>query len=317
MALIVEIVSRSGRVLERHVVAGHSATIGRAYDNDIIVSDPYMEPNHARVYRRGDVLGVIPIDPDGRIVQGRRLRRESFEVESGGSATFGRTRVRLVSPDHPVGPSVALGFVDELFARLSRPVPVALGVLAFIGLAALNGRLNSIATIKVTAFVVGMAEPLVVVLVLATFWAIVGRIFRHEPRFFHHAWAALMYLSFLILTTWIVRWVTFNTNSLELNWWLHSIRLALGFFLLLSLNLRFAVQLSDWVRRGFAGGLALLWIVYVVLTDYVGAPDFQANPAFAKEMLPEAVLFRSGVEIDQYVDTAQFVFEFDEAAGDR
>jgi len=47
MDIIIELISRSRRVIERHHYAGPSVAIGRAYDNDLIISDPHLSPHHA------------------------------------------------------------------------------------------------------------------------------------------------------------------------------------------------------------------------------------------------------------------------------
>jgi pSer/pThr/pTyr-binding forkhead associated (FHA) protein len=47
----VEILSRHRDVVNRVRIAGEEATIGRGYDNDVIVDDPYVAARHLRVSR--------------------------------------------------------------------------------------------------------------------------------------------------------------------------------------------------------------------------------------------------------------------------
>ena len=54
----VEILSRHRDVAARFRVAGPDVHIGRGYDNDVIVDDPYVAARHVRVFR----------DDDGRLV---------------------------------------------------------------------------------------------------------------------------------------------------------------------------------------------------------------------------------------------------------
>ncbi len=43
---VIELLGRSGLLLQRLPYHGNTIKIGRAYDNDIIVSDPYVCPHH-------------------------------------------------------------------------------------------------------------------------------------------------------------------------------------------------------------------------------------------------------------------------------
>ena len=47
----VEILSRHHDVLERHRCTGPEIRIGRGYDNDVVLDDPYVAPRHLRVFR--------------------------------------------------------------------------------------------------------------------------------------------------------------------------------------------------------------------------------------------------------------------------
>ena len=48
MALIVEVLGRHGEVRLRRPGGDGSLTIGRGYDNDIVLDDPYADVHHAR-----------------------------------------------------------------------------------------------------------------------------------------------------------------------------------------------------------------------------------------------------------------------------
>jgi hypothetical protein len=53
----VEILSRHRDVAARVRVMGDEASIGRGYDNDVIVDDPYVAAHHLRVFR--DAAGKL------------------------------------------------------------------------------------------------------------------------------------------------------------------------------------------------------------------------------------------------------------------
>jgi hypothetical protein len=63
--IFVEVLGRAGDVVARHVLARVPATIGRAYDNDVILDDAYVSPRHARL-ERAESGALVLVDLDSR-----------------------------------------------------------------------------------------------------------------------------------------------------------------------------------------------------------------------------------------------------------
>jgi pSer/pThr/pTyr-binding forkhead associated (FHA) protein len=105
----VEILSRHRDVVARHRCDGAEVRIGRGYDNDVIVDDPYVAPHHLRVFR----------DEDGRLVAedlgsanglytGDGERREKrIAIDGDRPLRIGRTQLRIRESSHVVAPERA------------------------------------------------------------------------------------------------------------------------------------------------------------------------------------------------------------------
>ena len=322
MAFVVEVVSRSGRVLERHRFSGTRATVGRGYGNALILSDPYVEASHLELCCTDDHVSVRPLGPGALTHVGRTAVTEFMEIESGDVVTAGRTRLRVLSPNHPIEPALALHYLDELFAWLAEPLHFAVGLIVYLGVAVAQSYFTTYSQVEVTGYLVDLLQPLFLYGAVAAVWALLSRIFRHEPRFFYHCWAVLIFLTLSLGIEWLVRIVTYNTSNLVLQSWLSTVLDAGALLLLIALNLRFAFQLSDTRRRLFAGGATLVIAGFGVLTDVDSTPEFSRNPEYAGGMLPEGLRFRAGVAVDHSLDEAQPVFDFEaefeaEAAEER
>ena len=50
----IEILGRHRDVVARYRGDGAEVRIGRGYDNDVVIDDPYVAPHHLRVYRGDD-----------------------------------------------------------------------------------------------------------------------------------------------------------------------------------------------------------------------------------------------------------------------
>ena len=55
--ILVELLDRAGSVIARHRFDQLPVRLGRAYDNDVIVDDPFVAPSHVQIERRED--GVL------------------------------------------------------------------------------------------------------------------------------------------------------------------------------------------------------------------------------------------------------------------
>jgi hypothetical protein len=175
----VEVLSRHRDVVARYRCAGPVVTIGRAYDNDVVVDDPYVAPRHIRIVR----------DPAGRLVA------EHLGSTNGLYAGHGRERQERIVLDgiHPIRIGHTLLQVRDAYYKVapervahapgrSWPVLVALGV-AIIGLEVLSSWQHDTGEFKFSRYL-GPLEFLAVVLgAWVTAWAILTRIFSGHAHF--------------------------------------------------------------------------------------------------------------------------------------
>jgi len=106
-ALILEI---STRGLHRYeTLEGEVTTVGRALDNDIILSDPTVAPHHLQIRHGADgsveLVNLAEVNPtriDGNVINAQTIGQLPVELE------FGRVRARLQARSEPVAPTRAL-----------------------------------------------------------------------------------------------------------------------------------------------------------------------------------------------------------------
>jgi hypothetical protein len=185
----VEILGRHREVVARQRCDGPEVRIGRAYDNDVVLDDPFVAPRHLRVFR----------DEDGRLVAEDAGSAGGVFVDGGGrearavvdgdrALRLGRTLVRIRDAGHPVAPE-----------RIDRPVPrawprAAVLAAAVSGLELLSAWLSETAEFKATHYVLPLAALAALVLAWTTGWAILCRIFSGQARFERHLAIALVAL---------------------------------------------------------------------------------------------------------------------------
>ena len=182
----VEILGRHRDVVARHRCDGPEVRIGRGYDNDVVVDDPYVAPRHLRIFRGDD--GALVAEDLGsrnglRAEDGRALPRVA--VDGDRPLRIGRTLLRIREADHAVAP-------ERVAPPVARMWPRALGLAtAVFALELLTVWLNQTAEPKLSRQVLVLVAIAAVVLVWTTGWALLNRIFAGHARFERHLVIAL------------------------------------------------------------------------------------------------------------------------------
>ncbi len=145
MELVFETVNRSGGGLERHRAVSDSFSIGRAFDNDIILSDETVIPHHAtlRINDAGQVV-IVDLDSLNGIRCGRANQVETAHLlRSGEVYSFGRAKVRIYNLDHPMEPTVLIGGTDSVTNALGSTVLLSIVLAIAFAFAAIQQWLNT------------------------------------------------------------------------------------------------------------------------------------------------------------------------------
>lgn len=119
----VEILSRHRDIAARFRIAGPEARIGRGYDNDVIVDDPYVAAQHLRVFRNetGQLIAEDMGSANGMFLDGGTNRLARIIVDGTHPIRIGQTFLRVRELRHAVE--------RERVARPElRTLPIALAV---------------------------------------------------------------------------------------------------------------------------------------------------------------------------------------------
>jgi hypothetical protein len=320
MAFIVELTSRSGRLLERHRVAEERFTVGRGFDNHIIVADPYVDVHHCVVEaREGEAAWrVIPVAGATPVhVNGRRLDGPDAALESGGTVVLGRTHLRVYSPDHPVEPVQVFDRIEQFFASLATPQGIFWSVVVFMLVVVGDLHFRSWSALEFAAVLQEVVGTAGMTLGWAAFWAVVARISRGEPRFFHHWLVAAIAGGLGIAGSFLIDVIAFNMASLDAREFLSRLLTGLCLAFALTLNLRFSIRQGTIARHAWAQGIAWAFVGYGILSWMQWDAFFAGAPEYDGTVLPEFWRVTSAVSADTFVEEGAGLFEFpDEEAED-
>lgn len=134
MAVIIEQLGTTNNVLERQRFDATRVSLGRGFDNDVILTDEHVDAHHARVQvdEEGG-LWLEDLDSVNGIRRPRHKQRlERTRIRSGEVFLVGRSRVRVYDSDHSVAPAVRIRLTEVFLLWLGKPQVALLLAALFV-----------------------------------------------------------------------------------------------------------------------------------------------------------------------------------------
>jgi hypothetical protein len=192
----IELLSRHGDVASRSRGDGDEARIGRAFDNDVIVDDPYVAPHHARVARGED--GQLVVEDLGTLngLYAEHGAHRVARLTLGGAPgiRIGRTVIRIHDASRPVDPEKLLT-PPRAHARWA--AGLAAGLAAVLLLVQWLGTTTQASANALLLPIIGLATGIAV---WSALWAVQSRLFLGQARYALHLRIALT--ACLALVAW-------------------------------------------------------------------------------------------------------------------
>jgi hypothetical protein len=177
-----EVLSRHRDVVARERVTAAAITVGRAFDNDVVLDDPYVAAHHLRIVRGADGrwnaedLG----SRNGVYVEGTAQRRDRVALERTTALRIGHTVLRLRSSAEAVAPELPL-------VGHRSPWPLALAAIALVFALGLVGLwLNETGESKLVRYLTPALTVVAIIAVWTTLWSVLSRVFSGHARFGLH-----------------------------------------------------------------------------------------------------------------------------------
>lgn len=259
--MIVEVLDRRG-VRQRVRLRAFPATIGRGLDNDVILDDRYADPRHALLEwdGSGTLLLVDQGTVNGTFDAGSGQRIARYPVRPGAEFRLGRTTIRVLDETQPVPPALVdappsggLGLSDAPYTALA--IAAGTGVLV-----AVNEYLGKTSRVTPAGMAGDSLMMLLVVVVWAGTWALVGRVTQQRFRFLEHFAIACLALTGFIVSSGAFEYASFFFPG-GFGWDVLAGTLALAIAVLtLAAHLARVSGMAQWPRLlwslGVIGGLA-------------------------------------------------------------
>lgn len=310
MAIIVEQISRGKKLISRHKFNTEQVTIGRSYQNDIILSDPHVCPEHISLTRDQDQWRVQDLDSiNGSFINDDKQAADQHILHSGDIIKLGKSHIRILFPDHPVAPSLLFSPFDSLIEFFRQPWMIGANVLFFGFVIGFMFYLTQPTDANYYQYIV---RGLITTFGFAL-WPLLISLISHLTKHDARVWSQIGVSFALFNAFWFIDMfqatVSFNVSS---NWHAIAPFLALlpiaTIFALFWLNNYIGFHFSRVKRFVIASGLTLLVAGGVTLVSYSQKPDFSFNPSYDATLLMPTFRFAQPSTVDKFVQDASKLF---------
>jgi Inner membrane component of T3SS, cytoplasmic domain len=281
----VEVLSRHRDVASRHRCAGAEIRVGRGYDNDVIVDDPYVAVQHLRLFRddAGRIVAEDIGSANGLFLDRGKERLQRVVVDGERPIRIGHTFLRIRAAGY-AAPRERL--VDRR-RRVWSIAGIALLALAALGVEAMAFWLAETGEPRVSTYL----QPLLILaaetLLWSGAWAIATRIFSDRARFERNlligiagSFALLLYGEFAEFAAFALSWRGPIAYEYAATW---SILGVVAF-----LSLRTVTPTRLWLK----GGIVLALIVLGIGTESVYLVEARGDfgqQSYLRRLLPPAL----------------------------
>jgi hypothetical protein len=150
--------------------------IGRGYDNDVVVDDPYVAPRHMRVFRdeAGRLIAEDAGSRNGLFLDRDKTPAQRLAIDGERPIRIGHTYLRIRQSNHVVPPERA-----REPARHVLPIILA---IALIGLEALSTWLSETGEPRASNYLLPLLTVVGMVAGWVSCWALLSRIFSGAAR---------------------------------------------------------------------------------------------------------------------------------------
>jgi len=185
---VIDLIDRDGQVRQTITVRRWPLRIGRALDNDVVLSDPHVAAHHLSIAETDDGLALIVGDTVNGVTVGHRLLRrgERAALSAKGEAieiVAGRHHLRLRLPGHTLAPELAMAALTPLARRLASSIAAA---AVLIGAVVFSTYLSTDPDGLARAIGNTLLSACVGAALWCGFWAMLSKVFTRHARFGWH-----------------------------------------------------------------------------------------------------------------------------------
>jgi hypothetical protein len=297
--LVVQTGIKHGRVAEITRSEQGRLTIGRGFDNTIVLTDPYVAPRQLDFKCNQGRWSVDVLDETNPVLlNGTEVRGKGIPIDSGDRLTVGRTRLRVFSSDHQIEATHKLFWNSKLHADR---VGILTALFALLVVSLLDGFFEYVqAAITSETKEYGFSALMlsVVIIVWASVWSLIGRLLRHQPHFSMQLFTTSIVLGLLIFLNPLITYLDYGSSSAMVGEYAAYGVAFVILSLLLKFNLFYATNVKHNTLSAVIVSAMVVMLAYTVV--FIQQDSFSTTPAYSATVKAPFAKVRGDHAVDDF-----------------
>ena len=289
--LVIEVHHGARHDTQFHRVESFPFTIGRAYDNDLILVDDTISPHHLQIEASEESGYQVRnlSKENGTWCGNRQLGPEAEPLRPPVALSLGRTHLRILSTDTAVAPTRTFPHTSWL-TRWASDLRVAIGLLTVYLMLSIYFALERQALwFNWQEVLVNQLLEIVLPLVVATVIAFISHILLHRWRFPLQLSIACLAIGLLTFSEEIVDTLSYWLTNYEMADLLSTLAITACFIGLLAWQLRAISSLSRKWAAWTSVAIVVPLTLILQLQSMVSQPAFSVIPPMHTLLKPKDV----------------------------
>jgi len=316
MKTIIEVISHTGETnASYHICEKFPVKIGRGFDNDVILTDPYVDDSHLEIIA-GNAGGWVVRDLgtiNGTMINKRHLKDAA--VKSGEKINLGMTEIRILSQEHKVVPAIKLEQKNSLIALIEKPYSALVSLFAAFAVMQLWAYFEIWTDERQVVTAATAAGALGIVMLWSALWSVASRITINKTNFARHMTVISLYLIFSVGVWYLLSYTNYLANE---NLFAAVVNYIVNFTsitLLIYTSLCFTNAMNEKKRLITSALFAFGVVSGIFVLNYINNQQFSLEPHYASGMEPYLSQFAPSITVEEFALKNEALFSsetFDE-----
>ncbi len=314
MALVVERVNRSNHALGLRKFSDMDVSVGRGFDQCLIVDDPFVDPQHLLLSLDEQTHNILCVDlgsKNGVFIEpviGRRYRvHGKSQLTSGDVIILGRTRLKVCHSAHHVAEAEMLTLGHRWVYAFSTWPIVVLMALLIATLSIVESYLNLPLSTALKRYALESLYTVAAVFCYGVAWASIGRALRGDGRLVTQVLIAGGGAIALSLLGFIEPWFAYHFPA-EAFWAVANEILKAGvFFMAILKSVGMATRVSMLGRMTAALLVPGAMLLNLVIA-HMDRPESEPRVPYQRVLVAPAGNIRPTMESKVFIDKAKGLY---------
>jgi hypothetical protein len=311
--IIIEEITRNHKLLHRHRLKKSEVSIGRNYQNDIILTDPHICPQHLSIsfaqgtWRLNDNNSI-----NGTVLENNNTEKQDAHqqvINDGDVIILGKSQLRILFKNHRVADTIAFSPFESLIDFIRSPIAVFTSIALFMLIAANITYLNQPTEANISQLFVGAFSKSLLFALWPAGVALVSHLTKHDPRILAQLGISFTFFILMWLSDLLEEIIAFNSASNSLIGILITL-LTIGLaFSLFWLNSYIGFHVSAKRRVAVAFSITALLFGGSYLLQYSQKPEFNPHPRYNATIMAPSYLIAPSNNVETFIERSNALFE--------